>query len=245
MKELEKIKTQFSESARQLHKELNVSKRFSSWFEYQVSKFQLTEGITHCTSMYTAGNGREYVDYLLTKPASFRIGNHSEVRSENASTVKDYSTLTALAAQGNEEAILLQAQQILASRIERLTLINQAQTKQLEAAKPKLDYVEKVLDSNTYHNITNIAKELGLRSGSQLNNILHEKRIQYKHNGVWVLYAKHADKGYTITKTHLIEKEGEMYTSLSTKWTEKGRRFIHEVCNVKLIESNTTLSLYQ
>lgn len=245
MKELEKNKTQFSESARQLHKELNVSRRFSSWFEYQVSKFQLTEGVTHCTSMYTAGNGREYVDYLLTKPVSFRIGNHSEVRSESASMVKDNSTIASLAIQGNEDAILMQAQQILASRIEKLTLINQAQSKQLEEAQPKLEYVNKVLDSNTYHNITNIAKELGLRSGSQLNNILHEKRVQYKQNGVWVLYAEHSDKGYTITKTHLIEKEGEMYTSLSTKWTEKGRQFIHQLCNPNLSGSNSTIALFQ
>lgn len=48
--------------------------------------------------------------------------------------VKDNSSLASLAVQGNEDAILLQAQKILSGRIEKLTLINQQQSKQLEEA---------------------------------------------------------------------------------------------------------------
>lgn len=44
--------------------------------------------------------------------------------------------------------------------------------------------------------------------------------------GIWFLYQKHADKGYTQSTTHIIDDEG---SSLLTKWTQKGRLFIYEV----------------
>ena len=41
---------------------------------------------------------------------------------------------------------------------------------------------------NKTYTMTEIAKELGLKSAIQLNKILAEKKIQYQVNGTWVIY---------------------------------------------------------
>ena len=90
-------------------------------------------------------------------------------------------------------------------------------------AEPKVTYFDTILQSTKLVTITQIAKDYGL-SGQALNKILHEQGIQYKQSGQWLLYTTHQDKGYTKSQTH-IDATGE--ARLNTKWTQKGRLFIH------------------
>ena len=69
---------------------------------------------------------------------------------------------------------------------------------------------------------TEIAKELGLNSAKKLNDILHQKGIQYKVNGTWVLYSDYSDLGYTSIK----QKDFPKRVVYDRKWTGKGRAFI-------------------
>ena len=92
-------------------------------------------------------------------------------------------------------------------------------------AKPKVTYFDTILQSTKLVTITQIAKDYGL-SGQALNKILHESGVQYKQSGQWLLYTAHQDKGYTKSQTH-IDTTGE--ARLSTKWTQKGRLFIHTI----------------
>lgn len=69
---------------------------------------------------------------------------------------------------------------------------------------------------------TELAKELGLNSAKKLNDILHQKGIQYKVNGTWVLYSDYSDLGYTSIK----QKEFPNRVVYDRKWTGKGRAFI-------------------
>ena len=66
------------------------------------------------------------------------------------------------------------------------------------------------------------AKELGLNSAKKLNDILHQKGIQYKVNGTWVLYSDYSDLGYTSIK----QKDFPKRVVYDRKWTGKGRAFI-------------------
>lgn len=93
--------------------------------------------------------------------------------------------------------------------------------------KPKADYVDMVLKSTGLMTISQIAKDYGM-SGQKLNQILKDKRIQYKQNGQWLLYAKHQDKSYTHSKTiDFTHSDGRPGTKLDTQWTQKGRLFIY------------------
>lgn len=96
---------------------------------------------------------------------------------------------------------------------------------QVAEAQPKVTYYDTILKSTKLLNITQIAKDYGL-SGRALNKILHEEGVQYKLSGQWLLYHQYANKGYTKSQTH-IDAKGE--ARLNTKWTQKGRLFIHEI----------------
>ena len=94
---------------------------------------------------------------------------------------------------------------------------------------PDAEYTRKTLSSTTSWNTNIIAKEIGL-SAVTLNKRLQGLGIQYKEHGVWVLTHKYQDKGYTKTNTYNYPKsDGTLGTRIQTEWTEKGRRFIHEL----------------
>ena len=94
---------------------------------------------------------------------------------------------------------------------------------------PDAEYTRKTLSSTTSWNTNIIAKEIGL-SAVTLNKRLQGLGIQYKEHGVWVLTHKYQDKGYTKTSTYNYPKsDGTLGTRIQTEWTEKGRRFIHEL----------------
>lgn len=96
---------------------------------------------------------------------------------------------------------------------------------EIEENKPKIKYLDEILLSTNTMAITQIAKDYGM-SARKLNEILHAEKIQYKTGGQWVLYAKYVNCGYTKSNTY-IDNIGE--ARVTTKWTQKGRVFIHEL----------------
>lgn len=100
---------------------------------------------------------------------------------------------------------------------------------QLKLQAPKVQYYDEVLTSQSSYTVTQIAKELGL-GPSKLNQMLHEKGVQYKQNGSWIPYFKYQDKGFVHSETLKYKtNEGKIITKMSFKWTEKGRQFIHKL----------------
>ncbi len=89
--------------------------------------------------------------------------------------------------------------------------------------QPKATYYDLILQNKTLLSVTQIAKDYGM-SATALNKMLSDFGIQFKQGGTWLLYQKHADKGYTQSTTHIIDDER---SSLLTKWTQKGRLFIY------------------
>lgn len=91
--------------------------------------------------------------------------------------------------------------------------------KEKQIAEDKRDLL---IHQNKLYTSTELAKELGLNSAKKLNDILHQKGIQYKINGTWVLYSDYSDLGYTSIK----QKEFPNRVVYDRKWTGKGRAFI-------------------
>lgn len=119
------------------------------------------------------------------------------------------------------------------------------QKQQIAELKPKASYYDVVLNCKDLMSISEIAKDYG-KSARWLNNLLHELKIQYKQgNKIWLLYQKHANKGYTNTKTQTYNGyDGEVHTKVHTYWTQKGRLFIYDLLKSKgilpLIELDKT-----
>lgn len=106
---------------------------------------------------------------------------------------------------------------------------NKVQAQQIAELQPKATYYDLVLQNPDLISTSLIAKDYGL-SGKALNKILHELGIQFNQGGVWLLYAKYQDKGYTSTKTTVFPRtDGTQGLSILTKWTQKGRLFLYDI----------------
>ncbi len=105
----------------------------------------------------------------------------------------------------------------------------QAKNKRLTAENAvlsvKAKYYDQILASSEAMPITQIAKDYGM-SAITLNKMLSDLMIQYKRCGTWILYQLYTDKGYTQTRTFVInENQSKSYTC----WTQKGRLFLYNV----------------
>jgi phage antirepressor YoqD-like protein len=123
----------------------------------------------------------------------------------------------------NPDTIINLATQLKEERSGRL--IAEQQVKQLQ---PKADYYDMILASKGLVTTTSIAKNYGV-SAKRFNTILHSWGIQYKQSGSWYLYSKYQGYGYTQTvPVPYVHSDGRVDIQPSTKWTQKGHKFIYE-----------------
>lgn len=103
--------------------------------------------------------------------------------------------------------------------IELLTKLKEERAARVEAEKKNaiLTHVNKT------YTMTEIAKELNLKSAVELNKLLAEKKVQYKVNGTWVLYSDYSNLGYEDIKQEVLDSEKVIY---HRKITQMGRAFI-------------------
>jgi prophage antirepressor-like protein len=132
--------------------------------------------------------------------------------------------------QSMPEALRLLAAQIEETetvKAENIMLVTKTQDQEevIQTLQPKASYCDTVLQAKNLMSVTVIAKDYGM-SGQSLNNLLHELGVQYKSGDTWVLYQKHADKGYAQTKTHIVTIERSRN---GLYWNQKGRMFIYEL----------------
>lgn len=103
------------------------------------------------------------------------------------------------------------------------------QNQQLAELQPKASYYDVILNCKDLVSISTIAKDYGW-SAKRMNNYLHESGIQFKQGGIWLLYQKYAECGYTQTKTHTLNgKKGDIHSKIHTYWTQQGRLFIYDL----------------
>lgn len=81
---------------------------------------------------------------------------------------------------------------------------------------------------NKTYTMTEIAKELNLKSAMQLNQLLADRKVQYKVNGTWVLYSGYSDQGYEDIKQEVLDSGKVVY---HRRITQLGREFILNLFN--------------
>ena len=110
---------------------------------------------------------------------------------------------------------------------------------QVDGLMPKAIYSDNVLDSVSCFTTTQVAKELGV-TAQELNRSLCALHIQYYQSGQYMLYAEYAHMGLAKSRTRYNafldpkcdgrkEKMGKAVTHTYLVWTEKGRKFIHDL----------------
>ena len=229
MNELINIKTtetgEPSVSGRELHEFLGVKTLYKDWFPRMV-EYGFTEGKDFSSFLSESTGGRPSIDHLLTIDMAKEICmiQRTEVgkqaRQYFIQVEKDYNS---------PEKIMARALRIAEKELSTLRLETKVQAQQIAELQPKATYYDLILQCPSLLSVTEIAKDYGL-SAKGLNKILHEQGVQFNQSGVWFLYSKYQDKGYTSTKTQNYNRpDGTQGSRVHTYWTQKGRIFLYGV----------------
>ena len=228
---------------RELHEFLGVETPYRIWFP-RMLEYGFTEGkdFNPYKNVRVGEEGnrevaRELTDHLLTIDMAKEICmiQRTEVgkqaRQYFIQVEKDYNS---------PEKNMARALRIAEKELSTLKLENKVQAQQIAELQPKATYYDLILQCPSLLSVTEIAKDYGL-SAKGLNKILHDNGIQYSQSGVWFLYAKYQDKGYTSTKTQNYNRpDGTQGSRVHTYWTQKGRIFLYgllkEIGYLPLIE---------
>ena len=223
-----------SVSARELHKSLGVSKRFSAWFETNSQGFIENEDFTSVLSGTVVNNGahREIQDYSLSVDMAKHIClmSRTEKGKECRQCLIDLEKAWNTPEQIFARALKMADQTIakLKDSVKSLSTEISVKNQIIGELKPKADYYDEILKNPGLVTITQIAKDYGM-SGKKMNDVLHDIGIQYKQSGQWLLYSKYHCMGYTHSETvDIVRSDGRPDVKMNTKWSQKGRIFLYD-----------------
>ena len=157
-------------------------------------------------------NGNEYEEYLFGKRDSMIL------------VAQNSPEFTAAIVDRWQELESKQTPQLPQTMSQALQLAAD-QAKQLEEQAPKIEYHDKVLNTANGLTTTETAGELNM-SAIKLNRLLKDSNVPRKLGSRWVLTVSAMGNEYATENTHITD-DGK--TRHSMKWTEKGRKFIHEL----------------
>ena len=238
---------------RELHQFLGVKTQYTKWLERKVEKYGFIENIDFITisqkRLTAQGNETTYKEHILKLSMAKELAmleNNEKGKQARLYFIKceeEYKKQV----QNNLPHNYIQAlEKLLESEKEkeRLKVENERNKKELEEKDkiieeqaPKVSYYDLILSSKNLLTVTQIAKDYGFRSATELNKVLNNLKIQYKLNNTWSLYAKYSGLGYTRLISGVTEKGYEFSV---TKWTQKGRLFLYEI-----LKSNGILPLIE
>lgn len=129
----------------------------------------------------------------------------------------------------NPDTVITLATQLKKEREEKAKILSQKfeieQT--LEESKPKIEWAEKNQNSEGYHTTTSCVHDLNI-CPDFMNRVLCQYKIQRKTGGEYSLTAAYQDKGFAKMFPVTYGENGEK-SKLQLKWSEKGRRMIHQL----------------
>lgn len=213
-------------SGRDLHVFLEIKTQYTKWFD-RMKEYGFVENVDFVlvSQKRPTNNPKnpltEIQDHHIKIPMAKEISMLQ--RNEKGKQARLYF-LELEEKWNSPEMVMKRAYDYLNAQVEKLETNNLLLEQQVNELKPKATYYDLVLQNKSLLSVSQIAKDFGL-SATALNKKLNQLEVQYKQGGVWLLYAKHQDKGYTQTTTHVIDDER---SRILTKWTQKGRLFIYE-----------------
>lgn len=221
---------------RELHEFLEVGARFNDWVVRQINKYGFVDGEDFYSVLSkTHDGGRPRTDYIFKLDVAKElcmVENNAKGREarryfiEVEKKFKSDYVPSYMIDDPVKRAQKWIEEQRAKQEIETKALMLEQRVAEYE---PKISYLDQILKSKGTVTITQIAKDYGM-SGNALNKILHEERVQYKQNKQWLLYREYHDKGYTKSETiDITRSNGEPDVTMNTRWTQKGRLFIHEL----------------
>ena len=198
-------------SARELHKKVGSTERFSSWFERQLQfGFVENEDYTGCKKFNTLAN-QELQDYELSVDMAKHICMVQ--KNEKAREVRQY-LIDLEKVWNTPEQVMARALKLADKTISSLKI-------QLLEMKPKADFFDAVADSKTAISMNEVAKVLNIK-GYGRNNLfefLRENKVLDRWN---VPYQRYIDNGWFRVIEQKYQKNGEPVITTKTLVYQKG-----------------------
>lgn len=207
--------------ARDLHKALEISSRFSRWFDTNKDLFTEGEDYNKCTSSTVVNNGavRELEDYKISVLMAKHLALMS--RTEKGKIIRNY-LIDLEKAWNTPEQVMARALKLADKTIKNLELT-------IEEQRPLVDFASKVSDSSNLIDMGKMAKLLKdehINIGrNRLFEWLRRKEILMKNN---MPYQRYIDGGYFQVKESVYETPYGSKTQQTTYVTGKGQIYITE-----------------
>ncbi|PHG37344.1 Rha family transcriptional regulator [Bacillus toyonensis] len=178
------------------------------------------------TAKYLDLKGEPRRKYLLTRKGCELVANKMTGEKGILFTVAYIDRFHEMEKAIEQPALPTTYKEALLQLVEQVEATEKLQA-QLDEQAPAIAYHEKVLDIQGFTTIESTAKQLGLRSAQQLNNLLRQlKIIYYTKKGSWVHTANYSylkDEGYIGYKP--LEK-CKLQMLVSQKGTQEIARLI-------------------
>lgn len=216
-------------SARDLHRALGISKRFSMWFEVNSQGFVENEDFTSVLSSTVVNNGalRELQDYKLSVDMAKHICLMS--RTEKGKLIRQYF-IDLEKAWNTPEQVFARALKMADKTIESLKSDNAALLADNRRMKPKEVFADAVATSKTsilVGELAKILKQNGADIGqNKLFAWMREKGYLIKRKGsdYNMPTQKSMEMGlFEIKETSITKPDGSTHISKTTKVTGKGQ----------------------
>lgn len=225
-------------SGRELHKGLEIKTPYPKWIN-RMFDYGFEEDVDYITSRQKspiANGGFKLVnDHIMTLDMAKEIAmiQRSEIgkkiRKYFIEVEKSYNKLQQPKDSYMIEDRIERAKRWIEEEEEReqLRLETQKQKKQINTLEPKATYYDRILNNPKLLSVSQIAKDYGM-SAQAFNKLLKGLRIQYKCGKQWLLYAKYQKEKYTHSSVYVgYDNYGQEVTNVTTKWTQKGRKFLY------------------
>lgn len=226
-------------SARDLHRALGISKRFSMWFEVNSQGFVENEDFTSVLSSTVVNNGalRELQDYKLSVDMAKHICLMS--RTEKGKLIRQYF-IDLEKAWNTPEQVFARALKMADKTIESLKSDNAALLADNRRMKPKEVFADAVATSKTsilVGELAKILKQNGADIGqNKLFAWMREKGYLIKRKGsdYNMPTQKSMEMGlFEIKETSITKPDGSTHISKTTKVTGKGQIYFTNKFAVK------------
>lgn len=218
-------------SARELYKELEINKRFSSWFETNSTGFMEGEDFTSVLSGTVVNNGarREIQDYNLSVDMAKHICLMN--RSDKGRKVRQY-LIDLEKAWNTPEQVMARALRIADRTIDELKLNNQHLVAVNEEMKPKAIFADAVAASHTSILIGDLAKLI-----SQNGVSIGQKRLfKWLRDNGYLIKREGSDRNmptqrsmemklFEVKESTISNPDGSVRITRTPKVTGKGQQY--------------------
>ncbi len=216
-------------SARELHKQVGSTERFSSWFERQLQfGFIENEDYTGCKKFNTLAK-QELQDYDLSIDMAKQICMVQ--KNEKARAVRQY-LIDLEKAWNTPEQVMARALKLADKTIEQLKTDNKALEQKVEQDKPKVLFADAVAASHTsilVGELAKILKQNGINIGqNRLFAELRDRGYLIKRRGSdWNMPTQRAMEMnlFEIKETVISHADGHTSVSKTVKVTGTGQQY--------------------